>query len=187
MAKRTCTIEGCESLLRARGRCGKHYQQWRKTADPSIIGPHVVARRHVGTNGYVRVWAPGHPMAHSDGYALEHRKVWHDAGRDLPPGTQVHHKNHDRADNRIENLEAMTQSAHMSMHAREGVGNQFGGPWPTMIGKTCSIEGCDGPAKSRGWCVKHYTRWVRLGDPLKVRRLARVLASDATTVVVSQA
>lgn len=25
--------------------------------------------------------------------------------------------------------------------------------------KTCAIEGCDLPAKSRGWCAKHYQRW----------------------------
>lgn len=29
----------------------------------------------------------------------------------------------------------------------------------------CSIEGCDGSASSRGWCRKHYQRWLRRGDP----------------------
>jgi len=29
----------------------------------------------------------------------------------------------------------------------------------------CSIEGCDLPVASRGWCSKHYTRWRRNGDP----------------------
>lgn len=31
---------------------------------------------------------------------------------------------------------------------------------------TCSIDGCEKPAKARGWCVAHYTRWIRHGDPL---------------------
>lgn len=30
----------------------------------------------------------------------------------------------------------------------------------------CSIEGCGKPAVSRGWCITHYTRWRRHGDPL---------------------
>ena len=29
----------------------------------------------------------------------------------------------------------------------------------------CSISGCGAPIKSRGWCKKHYTRWLRHGDP----------------------
>ena len=33
------------------------------------------ARRSVDKQGYVRLWAPGHPMARSDGYILEHRLV----------------------------------------------------------------------------------------------------------------
>ena len=29
----------------------------------------------------------------------------------------------------------------------------------------CSIVGCGKPVKARGWCVKHYHRWWRHGDP----------------------
>lgn len=29
----------------------------------------------------------------------------------------------------------------------------------------CSIEGCDKPARARGWCVNHYARWKRHGSP----------------------
>jgi hypothetical protein len=28
----------------------------------------------------------------------------------------------------------------------------------------CSIAGCDGIAKSRGWCQAHYMRWLNTGD-----------------------
>lgn len=31
--------------------------------------------------------------------------------------------------------------------------------------KSCSIEGCTSPVAGRGWCSKHYQRWVRHGDP----------------------
>lgn len=36
---------------------------------------------------------------------------------------------------------------------------------------TCSIEGCEKPAKKRGWCPMHYRRWHRYGDPLHVERI----------------
>lgn len=33
---------------------------------------------------------------------------------------------------------------------------------------TCRIEGCAGHAKTRGWCNKHYLRWLRNGDAEKM-------------------
>lgn len=29
----------------------------------------------------------------------------------------------------------------------------------------CNIDGCDNSSRTRGMCVKHYTRWIRNGDP----------------------
>lgn len=29
----------------------------------------------------------------------------------------------------------------------------------------CCVVGCDKPGSLRGWCVMHYTRWRRFGDP----------------------
>lgn len=34
-----------------------------------------------------------------------------------------------------------------------------------MTERTCSIEGCKGEARRRGWCDKHYARWRATGDP----------------------
>lgn len=38
MAKRICTIEGCEKNLRARGYCAMHWRRWRIHGDPSLGG-----------------------------------------------------------------------------------------------------------------------------------------------------
>ncbi len=31
---------------------------------------------------------------------------------------------------------------------------------------TCLVPGCDAPIHRRTWCVRHYGRWLRHGDPL---------------------
>lgn len=34
----------------------------------------------------------------------------------------------------------------------------------------CAIEGCGAPVSCKNWCLKHYTRWRRHGNPLTVHR-----------------
>jgi flagellar basal body rod protein FlgC len=70
--------------------------------------------------GYILTYAPHHPNAHKDGYVMFHtvlmeRKI----GRYLEKNEVVHHINHDRADNRIENLLLMDRFEHSSMHMKE--------------------------------------------------------------------
>lgn len=81
--------------------------------------------------GYRRVYAPGHPLANKDGNILEHRKVLHDAGIQVPPGWHVHHRNENKLDNRLENLEVLPPRMHTREHLKRVgyVVNQFG-RWP---------------------------------------------------------
>ena len=87
-------------------------------------------KRHLMPSGYIRVYVPGHPIANSDGYALEHRYVLYEADVELPNGRDfhVHHINGDKTDNRIENLRVRTVSNHFRGHAQERgfVRNQYG-------------------------------------------------------------
>jgi hypothetical protein len=34
----------------------------------------------------------------------------------------------------------------------------------------CSLVGCSNDAYCRGWCVLHYSRWQRHGDPMKASK-----------------
>jgi hypothetical protein len=55
-------------------------------------------------------------LAGRDGFVLMHRMVVHDAGIEIPDGWHVHHKNGDKIDNRLENLEVKDPSTHSHDH-----------------------------------------------------------------------
>ena len=70
--------------------------------------------------GYVLVYVPKHPNAHVDGYVMFHTVLMERAiGRYLTEDEVVHHINHNRKDNRLENLMLMDKKEHMAMHMRE--------------------------------------------------------------------
>ncbi len=82
----------------------------------SEFGGHIKTR----CDGYKAVYVPDHPHATKEGYVMEHILVMEKSiGRLLEKDEVVHHKNHNRADNRIENLQLMTFKEHAGLHMKE--------------------------------------------------------------------
>jgi hypothetical protein len=81
--------------------------------------------RSVASNGYVLIRVgTDHHLADVRGYAYEHRLVAEEKlGRRLKREEVIHHLNHDKSDNRPENIEVMPSRAHhhvehRSVHSR---------------------------------------------------------------------
>jgi len=81
--------------------------------------------RHKNSQGYIDILLQPDDfffsMAQSSGYVKEHRLVMAKSlGRNLHPWEIVHHKNHKRADNRIENLQLVSDGKHKQITVIEG-------------------------------------------------------------------
>lgn len=72
-----------------------------------------------------------HPKATRHGYVLMHRVIMENSiGRVLKSYEVVHHKDGNKHNNGIKNLELMTISGHSSLHAPKA-------KWDTLICKNC--------------------------------------------------
>src|SRR6185312_479482 len=71
----------------------------------------------VSKGDYIYARVPSHTNSTKNGYVLHHRIVMENhIGRLLTKDEIVHHKDHDRKNNVITNLDIMTNSAHAKMH-----------------------------------------------------------------------
>lgn len=77
--------------------------------------------RTINSNGYIEIQLPDHPMSKKDGAVMEHRLVMaQHIGRMLEPHEVVHHKDHNRQNNAIENLElAGSNREHLLLHGQD--------------------------------------------------------------------
>jgi len=84
---------------------------------PNLISKAYDGKRSVwkNKNGYLYVHSPKDKKV-----VLQHRFIMEEfLKRKLKKGESIHHKNHNRIDNRIDNLEIINRSKHARMHILE--------------------------------------------------------------------
>ena len=73
--------------------------------------------RRITTDGYILIRMPEHPRADVNGYVRENRYIMEQyLGHLFPSSEHVHHRNGDKQDNRLENLELLLKRIHHRKH-----------------------------------------------------------------------
>ena len=73
-------------------------------------------------NGYACKYMPRHPSARPNGYVYVHRLVMEEKlGRRLSRAETIHHKDGNRLNNSIDNLELISNREHVFRHRRERI------------------------------------------------------------------
>lgn len=74
----------------------------------------------ITSHGYILRRVPkDHPLSFGNGYAYEHLMVWVEHGNlKPPPGYNIHHKDGNKKNNNIKNLELIKSTQHISRHTK---------------------------------------------------------------------
>lgn len=110
-----CIADGCDRKAGTLSLCTLHYQR-KKSGKPFSDPAHGTIERSPGSDGYINLRVPlGTPGSWrrspnaSYSYMLEHRYVMQEfIGRPLATAETVHHRDGNRSNNAIENLELRT-------------------------------------------------------------------------------
>lgn len=161
-----CKVKECKTATkRGRSLCDNHYSRWRRNGSYDISPNWTVLKKGkpcLTKSGYFRVNINGKRV-------LQHRHIMEQhLERKLKPQETVHHINHDKTDNRIENLKLYKNNfEHIKESHAGSINKNRNNP---LYDKNTIAElihhlskkpkpkicFCNKKAKVRGLCSKHY-------------------------------
>lgn len=191
MGNQTCSIEGCNGQVIARGWCGKHYAAWYSKGDPEAPRKKAGVRPRKFTICTVEGCDKPH---NSHGYCKMHYFRWHRHGDPLIV-LKEHRRNPD-AQCSVDGCTEVSDTKGMCvvhyrnyMYFRRGECSVDGctttwsakglchkhylrlrntgttdDPPETPLRGACRVEGCNGLIKARDLCGQHLQRWYRFGS-----------------------
>lgn len=115
----TCAVSGCGRPWDSRGWCKLHWKRWKRTGNPTML-------RRLGKRYGIQVLQGRAWVRIVSGMVARAQAVWVQHNGPIPwPGIgkhkgqfHVHHTNEDTLDDRIENLQLLSHSEHIRLHAR---------------------------------------------------------------------
>lgn len=114
-----CSVTGCSLTPPRGGRryCNTHYQRRRRLG---IFGPPGLLTSpsgvgHITPRGYRQ-------FQRARKFIYEHREVWEHHFGPIPSGFHVHHKDGNKLNNKLENLQILSQAAHQRLHLQQRKG-----------------------------------------------------------------
>lgn len=154
----------------------KQNTQGQSEARNSNTGHGKTLRHH---SGYLYEIAPEHPQADVNGRVLQHRLAMErHLGRALLPTEVVHHVNHKKDDNRIENLELCESIvAHMKRHRKRDDPETVAAVLRGAADKNASVA--DMPVSKQlvaAICRKHGVSWTPSDETHLTREQVRIAA-----------
>lgn len=103
--RQTCS-RACAAEIKSRTKSGPNHPRWK-------------SGKEISPCGYQLEYNPNHPDAHK-GKVFTHRLMMEQKiGRKLTSKEIVHHKDGNKLNNKIENLQIMTRAEHINHHRKE--------------------------------------------------------------------
>lgn len=145
--------------------CGESIPSISSSGNPQIYKNNHHSRGKLNSNykggkiidgyGYVKILSPNHPNKDFRGYVKEHRLVMEQhLGRYLTRDELVHHRDENKQNNKIENLQLITRSKHQNHH------NPRKGYKKDTSDRRCLICNTDWP----GYSYNGNPHWLKYQD-----------------------